>query len=69
MIGIVRQLKRKASVSCRSKDLQANVRARIYWLKRRGYTIATDMLGRLKAFIPHEAGCPEKWSGTRTVTA
>ena len=36
MRGIVRELQRKASAACRGKDLQANVRARIYWLKRRG---------------------------------
>lgn len=54
MLGVVRMLKRKASASCRGKDLQANVRARLYWLKRKGYTIDTDELGRLKVSSPHD---------------
>ena len=45
MRGMVREVRRKASASCRGKDLQANVRARIYWLRRRGYTIDTDNVG------------------------
>ncbi len=36
MRGIVRELRCKASASCRGKDLKANVRARIYWLRKRG---------------------------------
>ena len=36
MRGIVRELRRKASAACSGKDLQANVRARLYHLKRRG---------------------------------
>ena len=40
MRGIVRELRRKASVSCRGKDLKANIRARIYWLKKRGGQVA-----------------------------
>ena len=55
MRGILRELWRKASASCRGKDLKANVRARMYWFRRRGYTIDTDALGRLKARSPHEA--------------
>ena len=48
MRGIVRELRRRASAACRGKDLKANVRARMYWLGRKGYTIDTDELGRLK---------------------
>ncbi len=46
MRGILRELRRKASVACRGKDLQANVRARLYWLRRKGYAIDTDARGR-----------------------
>lgn len=39
MRGIVREVKRRASLACRGKDVGANVRARIYWLrKRKGQT-------------------------------
>ena len=48
MRGIVREVRRKASASCRGKDLKANVRARVYWLRRRGYAIESDELGRFK---------------------
>ncbi|MBI5209299.1 MAG: hypothetical protein HY927_04915 [Elusimicrobia bacterium] len=40
MRGLVREVKRRASVASRGKDLAANVRARIYWLKKRGYRVA-----------------------------
>lgn len=46
MRGILRELRRKASAACRGKDLKANVRARVYWLRRRGYAIESDELGR-----------------------
>lgn len=36
MRGILRELQRKASAACRGKDLRANIRARIYWLKNKG---------------------------------
>ena len=49
MRGIVRELRRKASAACRGKDLKANVRARMHWFRKRGCTIDTDALGRLKA--------------------
>jgi len=39
MGGILRELRRKASAACRGRDLEANVRARLYWLQRRGYRI------------------------------
>jgi len=37
MRGIVRELRRKASASCRGKDLRANIRARVHWLRKKGY--------------------------------
>lgn len=40
MRGLLRELRRKASAACRGRDLEANVRARIYWLKKRGYQVA-----------------------------
>lgn len=51
MRGIVRELRRKASAACRGKDLQANVRARMYWFRKRGYTIESDQLGHLNASL------------------
>ena len=49
MRGIVREVRRKASAACRGKDLQANVRARMHWFRKRGYKIDTDAQGRLNA--------------------
>ena len=51
MLGIVRMLKRKASASCRGKDLRP-MSARLYWLKRKGYTVDTDELGRFGLLPP-----------------
>lgn len=48
MRGIVRALRRKASASCHGKDLQANVRARLYWLKKRGCHAAVKGWPQLK---------------------
>jgi len=48
MRGILRELRRKASAACRGKDLQANVRARLYWLRRKGYRVDVDGQARLK---------------------
>ncbi|HAZ07336.1 MAG TPA: hypothetical protein DCZ01_02170 [Elusimicrobia bacterium] len=53
MRGIVREVRRKASASCRGKDLRANVRARMYWFRRRGYMIDTNAQGRFSATPPH----------------
>lgn len=36
MRGIVRELRRKASAACCGKNLSANVRARLYWFRRKG---------------------------------
>lgn len=36
MRGLVREVKRRASSACRGKDVRANIRARMYWLKKRG---------------------------------
>jgi hypothetical protein len=35
MKGLVREVKRRASAACRGKDVGANVRARMYWLRKR----------------------------------
>jgi hypothetical protein len=48
MRGIVRELQRKASAACHGRDLQANVRARLYWLRRRGRLVSRDRLGHVK---------------------
>ncbi|OIO06959.1 MAG: hypothetical protein AUJ52_11140 [Elusimicrobia bacterium CG1_02_63_36] len=37
MRGILRELRRRASTECRGRDLEANVRARRYWLRKRGH--------------------------------
>ena len=47
MRGIVRELQRRASAACHGRDLRANVRARLYWLKRRGHSASLDAQGRL----------------------
>ena len=39
MRGIVRELKRKANAACHGRDLEANVRARLYWLRKRGLRV------------------------------
>lgn len=36
MKGLVREVRRRASAACRGKDVAANVRARCYWLRKRG---------------------------------
>ena len=48
MRGIVREVKRKDSASCHGKDLKANVRARLYWLRRKGYEVEVDGQSRMK---------------------
>lgn len=52
MRGIVRELRRKASTACRGRDLEANVRARIYWFKRKGYRIKGDAQPHLQIVLP-----------------
>lgn len=49
MRGILRETRRKASAACRGKDLPANVRARVYWLRAKGYRIEKDSNGHLRA--------------------
>jgi hypothetical protein len=44
MRGIARAVKRKAGAVCRGRDVQANIRARIYWLKKRGINIVPTRL-------------------------
>lgn len=47
MRGILRELRRKASAACHGRDLEANVRARVYWLKKKGRVVMRDKDGRL----------------------
>ena len=35
MKGLVREVQRKASSACKGKDVAANIRARMYWMRRR----------------------------------
>ncbi|MBI4376145.1 MAG: hypothetical protein HY549_06805 [Elusimicrobia bacterium] len=48
MRGIVREVRRKASAACEGKDLNANVRARMYWFRRKGRSAHRDAQGRLQ---------------------
>ncbi len=50
MRGLVREVKRRASSACKGKDVRSNTRARIYWLKRKGYTAKRNGQGRIKVF-------------------
>ncbi len=34
MKGLIREVKRRASSQCKGKDVAANIRARMYWLKK-----------------------------------
>ena len=52
MRGIVRELRRKASASCKDRDVSANVRARLYWAKQKGFQVERNGDGRLKVFAP-----------------
>ena len=47
MRGIVREIQRKASAACHGRDLRANVRARLYWFRRKGRMAARDVQGRI----------------------
>jgi len=51
MRGIVRDVNRKASAACRGRPVAANVRARMYWLRKRGCRIERED-GRLRAVPP-----------------
>jgi len=35
MKGLIREVKRRASSQCKGKDVAANIRARIYWMKKK----------------------------------
>lgn len=48
MRGILRELRRKASAACRDKNLHANVRARLYWLRQKGGSVHWDASGRIQ---------------------
>lgn len=48
MRGILRELRRKASAACRGKDLKANVRARLYWFRKKRGRIERDEHGHLR---------------------
>ncbi|MBI4679175.1 MAG: hypothetical protein HY748_16490 [Elusimicrobia bacterium] len=52
MGGIVREVKRKASASCKGRDIRANIRARLYWLKKRGCRVETNDQARMRAVAP-----------------
>jgi len=49
MKGLVREVKRRASAVCCGKDVAANVRARICWFRKKGYRVARDSRGVLRA--------------------
>ncbi|MBI4657135.1 MAG: hypothetical protein HY746_10395 [Elusimicrobia bacterium] len=43
MRGLVRDVKRRASSACKGKDVKANIRARIYWFKRKGFQVKIQL--------------------------
>jgi hypothetical protein len=45
--GIAREVQRQASSACSGKNVRANIRARIYWLQRRGMRLYRDDAGRV----------------------
>jgi len=47
MKGLVRELKRRASSACGGKNVPANIRARLYWMRRRGCQVCLDDSGRV----------------------
>lgn len=49
MKGLVREVRRRASSACNGKNVAANIRARVYWLKKKGSTVRVDEAGRLQA--------------------
>jgi len=52
MRGIIRELMRKAGAACRGRDVAANVRARLYWFRRKGRAVHRDVSGRIRFFRP-----------------
>ena len=48
MQGLVREVKRRASAACRGKDVCANIRARLYWFKRKGCRIKKNTCSQIK---------------------
>lgn len=40
MKGLIREVKRRASSQCNGKDVAANIRARMYWIKKRNGKIS-----------------------------
>lgn len=51
MRGLVREVKRRASSACKGKDVAANIRARIYWFKKKGYKQIKNPQGHIKVVI------------------
>jgi len=49
MRGIVREVKRRASAACKGRDVPANIRARLYWLRKRGCKIETNIMRHVAA--------------------
>lgn len=56
MKGIAREVRRQASVSCRGKDVMANIRARLYWLQKRRYRVEVNEWAQYKVFAPAKKG-------------
>ncbi|HAM36099.1 MAG TPA: hypothetical protein DEB40_14260 [Elusimicrobia bacterium] len=48
MKGLEREVRRRASVACRGKNVKAGIRARMYWLQKRGMTLHRDDDGRVQ---------------------
>ena len=55
MRGLVREIKRKAGALCKGKDIRANVRARIYWFRKRNHRVEKNPQAHIQV-IPAAAG-------------
>ena len=64
MQGLVREIKRRASAACRGKDVRANIRARLYWFKRKGCRIKKNGQSQLKV-IRQMSDDPQGWGSLR----
>ena len=58
--GIAREVRRRASASCRGKDVLANIRARLYWLQKRHYRVEVNEWAQYKVFAPRKKEPPEQ---------
>jgi len=56
MRGIVREVRRRAGSVCGGKNIHANVRARLYWLKKKGMVVHRNDVGHISVDSQSEDG-------------